>query len=61
MRNGGLLMQAAVLLIKNGFPIALPIAVGTNWPEFTPADYPVFILALTGGPNQSQVQATSDP
>lgn len=46
---------------KNGFPIALPIALGTNWPEFTPADYSVFILACSGGPNQSQAQAAADP
>lgn len=48
MRNGDLLMQAAVLLIKNGFPIAMPIAVGTNWAEFTPADNPALVLALAG-------------
>lgn len=54
-------MQAALLLIKkNGFPIALPIALGTNWPEFTPADCPVFIWACSGGPNQSQAQAAAD-
>lgn len=39
-------MQAAVLLIKNGFPIAVPIAVGTNWPEFAPADNPAFVFWL---------------
>lgn len=46
---------------KNGFPIALPIALGTNWPEFTPADSPVFILACSRRPDQSQVQAAADP
>lgn len=61
MRNGDLLMQAAVLLIKNGFPIAMPIAVGTNWPEFTPADNPAFIVALAGRPNQSLALVISHP
>lgn len=57
MRNADLVMETAVMLIKNGFPIAVPIGVGTNWSDFTPADNPAFGLALGGRPNQSQAHA----